>query len=534
VSTATHRAQSDRFGRAWRGFRRWRRSRPFWGGLFTVLAGAEILSTTKVSLAGLTLQMGPTGFLSWLIPTILVTCGLLMWFTPAQRIFYAVVAAVTAVYSLIGVNLGGFFIGMLLGMVGSALGFAWIPTKRGGVAVAPAADESDQPAGDDEAEDEPALVDELLPARQQEDEATGPLTDTLPQPRNPLREPAPAEPGSGSVSDTQVLPAVEPDGAPSRSMARDPKTYVVTLLLLSLAAAGVATVDGASPVQAAPACPTPSSSPARPSTPAPTSANPSSSASAEPEESDGNLLTDIIDGIGDLLTGDDEESEPPATEPGGDAAAAQPSPTASAVRVDPSATPSATPSRTPTSQPTATATASPTGTGGPDPGCVTPKPTKPAQVEPGKPLPKLAADPSMPKVSATPAKLTGTKVVMSNLRFAGVEPLHTEKGEMRALKFTMSKAVTDDFALLVAGPSGGSLLSETDTLTIDGDVTFYATRFVGRFLGIKVTLTPDLPFPDGIPVTLPVDVTFTEPQIDLAFISCDTLTGQPNLKQTLR
>src|SRR5690349_16005793 len=115
--------------RAWRGFRRWRRSRPFWGGLFTVLAGAEVFGTTQATLAGLTLKMGPTGFLAWLIPTILVVCGLLMWLTPQQRIFYAVIAAVTAVYSLIGVNLGGFLIGMLLGITGAALGFAWVPGR---------------------------------------------------------------------------------------------------------------------------------------------------------------------------------------------------------------------------------------------------------------------------------------------------------------------------------------------------------------------------------------------------------------------
>ncbi|MEU7927440.1 DUF6114 domain-containing protein [Micromonospora sp. NPDC049107] len=527
MSTATHRAQPGRVGQAWRGFRRWRRSRPFWGGLFTILAGVEILGTTKVSLAGLTLQMGPTGFLSWLIPTILVTCGLLMWLSPAQRIFYAIVGAVTAVYSLIGVNLGGFFIGMLLGMVGSALGFAWVPVKKS-AAVPPAAEEPDDERAEDGATaDEAPLVDELLPEREREDEVTGPLTDILPQPRAVLREPAPAE--RASAGDTTEMPpfAAEPEASQTRStVARDPKTYVVTLLLMSLASAGLTTVDWASPVRAAaPSCPTPTSS-VRPSTPAtsPASPSPSASPTATSDKSDGNLLTDIVDGIGDLFTGgDDDEAEPT----GGSA-----EPTGSAARAGASATPSATPTVSVSATPSPTRTATPTRA--PDDSCASPKPTKPAPVEPGKPLPKLAADPDMPKVSATPAKLTGSKVEMTNLRFRGVEPLRTANGEMRALKFTMSKAVTSDFALLVAGPSGGSLLSETDQLTIDGDVTFYATRFVGRFLGIKVTLTPDLPFPDGIPVTSPLPLTFTDPQIDLAFISCDTLTGRPTLKQTLQ
>ncbi|MEH0938129.1 DUF6114 domain-containing protein [Micromonospora sp. CPCC 205543] len=127
ATVAPRRAQAVRFRDGWSGFRRWRRTRPFWGGLLTATAGLEIFGTTQMSLQGLTFQLGPTGFLSWLIPTILVTCGLLMWFKPQQRVFYAVVAAVTALFSLVGVNLGGFFFGVLLGTVGGALGFAWVP-----------------------------------------------------------------------------------------------------------------------------------------------------------------------------------------------------------------------------------------------------------------------------------------------------------------------------------------------------------------------------------------------------------------------
>ncbi|RZU75239.1 hypothetical protein EV384_3771 [Micromonospora kangleipakensis] len=134
----------------WRGFRHWRRTRPFWGGLFTALAGLEIFGTTQMSLAGLAFQMGPTGFLSWLVPTILVTCGLLMWFRLQHRILYAVVAAVTTLFSLIGVNLGGFFVGLLLGLLGSALGFAWAPDTH------PTATRGSESAGDGTARDEAA------------------------------------------------------------------------------------------------------------------------------------------------------------------------------------------------------------------------------------------------------------------------------------------------------------------------------------------------------------------------------------------
>ncbi|MEV0723315.1 DUF6114 domain-containing protein [Micromonospora purpureochromogenes] len=178
-----------------RGFRRWRRTRPFWGGLFTALAGLQIFGTTQMSLGGLALQMGPTGFLSWLIPTILVTCGLLIWFKPPHRVLYAVVAAVTALFSLIGVNLGGFFVGLLLGLVGSALGFAWTPDTP------PSAPPASEPAGEAGTRDEPA-DDASRP-----DEAAGGRTA---RPGTPEDGPGPDQPRAGAGADLSA-----PDGAPS-------------------------------------------------------------------------------------------------------------------------------------------------------------------------------------------------------------------------------------------------------------------------------------------------------------------------------
>ncbi|WP_117673130.1 DUF6114 domain-containing protein [Micromonospora sp. MW-13] len=534
VTTANpQHAQPGRLSQAWRGFRRWRRSRPFWGGLFTALAGVEIFSTTQMSLSGLTFQMGPTGFLSWLIPVILVACGMLMWFTPQQRMFYAIVGAVTAVFSLIGVNLGGFFIGLLLGMVGSALGFAWVPSRRPATEPAPAPAEPEPVAQPDDAgerDDEPALVDELMPRSEPGEDVTGPLTDTLPRPRNPLREPLPADQDHDS---TQVLPTVGPDGRPQGGPYRDPKLLAVTLVLLSVSAAGVLALRDQSPVRAAPAVPclTPSHSSTSPAAPRPSASRPAGeSPSSSPTPSPGpgktpggNPITDIIDGIGDLLTGGDDG---PATG-GTDGATA-------GARAPAGASPTATvtPTRGPTSsaRPTPDASAG-TGKPGPDgPGCATPGP---GEVEAGKPLPRIAAEPGQPRVAAEPSKLTGSKVTMTGLRFEGIVELDTGAGKLRTLKFSMAKSVTDDFLLQADGPGGKTMRYVTDRLTVQGDVVFYATRFVGRLLGIKITLTPDLPFPDGIPVTSPIPITFTDPVIDLAYVDSDVLTGEPELKLSL-
>jgi hypothetical protein len=48
---------------------------------------------------------------------------------PAHHVFYGVIALAVAVYSLVGVNLGGFFIGMLLASVGGVLTVAWMPRR---------------------------------------------------------------------------------------------------------------------------------------------------------------------------------------------------------------------------------------------------------------------------------------------------------------------------------------------------------------------------------------------------------------------
>ncbi|MFE9955032.1 DUF6114 domain-containing protein [Micromonospora sp. NPDC005299] len=519
----TQQAGPGRVGQAWRGFRRWRRTRPFWGGLFTALAGLEIFGTTQMSLNGLTFQMGPTGFLSWLIPAILLTCGLLLWFSPQQRMFYAIVAAVTALYSMIGVNLGGFFLGVLLGMIGSALGFAWVPRRQ------PAAEPAGpvEPAEEDDAtgEPEPALVDELLP-RQREDETTGVLTDTLPEPRNPLREAAPADP-PGATDSTQVLPAVGPD-TPRGGGHRDPRAYAILFVVATVSAAGLFALRGQEPAVAAPAaCPTVTAPAPSASASASASASPSTAPAEEQKDSDGNLLTDIVHGITDLFTGgDDPEPSPsPSTSSAAPAAAAEPAATST------SATPTG--SATATPKPSGSATTKPSAPAKPDADCDSPAPTKPKPVEAGKSLPKLAAEPNQPIVADPPSKLTGSKVTMTGLRFEGIVELPTRDGTLKCLKFTMDKAVTDDFTLLASGPAGKNQRYVTDRLTVEGDVAFYATRFVGHLLGIKITLTPDLPFPDGIPVTSPIPITFTDPVMELAYENSKSLTARPVLKLDL-
>ena len=117
------------FTRARLGFRRWRRTRPFWGGLLVTLAGGEILLSVKAPLSVIQ-HVGAMGLAAYLVPMMLILCGLLLLFSPEQRPFYSVLAVVLSLAAWLTSNLGGFILGMVLGLVGGALAFAWSPTKR--------------------------------------------------------------------------------------------------------------------------------------------------------------------------------------------------------------------------------------------------------------------------------------------------------------------------------------------------------------------------------------------------------------------
>ncbi|GAB3671351.1 hypothetical protein GCM10027589_40310 [Actinocorallia lasiicapitis] len=105
------------------GFRRWRRSRPFWGGLLAILGGAELLAIPLAPLGIVVLQ----GMSPWLAGIVLILAGVLVWVQPQQRFFFGLIAMLAALASLITSNLGGFGLGMTLGLLGGGLIFAWTP-----------------------------------------------------------------------------------------------------------------------------------------------------------------------------------------------------------------------------------------------------------------------------------------------------------------------------------------------------------------------------------------------------------------------
>jgi len=115
-------------------FRSWRRTRPFWGGLLIIAGASELLLSEQAPLPVVT-YIGIHNPGAYLTPAFMLMCGLLLWLTPIARSYHSVLAILLALWSWITSNLGGFFIGMLIGAIGGALAFAWT------------ADTEDEPSG---------------------------------------------------------------------------------------------------------------------------------------------------------------------------------------------------------------------------------------------------------------------------------------------------------------------------------------------------------------------------------------------------
>ena len=118
---------------AWReSWQRWRRTRPFWGGLLLGLGGIELIAIPLTGVLGhgairLVIYIGIGGVFGVLIGALMVTCGVLICVNPPHRTFYGIAGILLGILSFPASNLGGFFIGMLLAIAGGGVAFAWTP-----------------------------------------------------------------------------------------------------------------------------------------------------------------------------------------------------------------------------------------------------------------------------------------------------------------------------------------------------------------------------------------------------------------------
>jgi len=257
-------------GSRWAAFRGWRRTRPFWGGFLLLLAGIELL---LIPLSGifihgavrLVVYIGIGGVFGVLLGALLIACGLLLWLNPAHRTFYAIAGVLLAVLSFIASNLGGFFIGMLLGIIGGSMGFGWTPSadqparrpldppRHGGrmmaAAVLPLLLASTTLAGQTTAHD-------TTPPQQQNCilwVLCLPLPAPSPGPAPAASQPAPADAGTGATPGSSPGSSSQPgtlagpaSGSQPRSRTAAGPSGVEASTATSVIVAGSATLDGLS------------------------------------------------------------------------------------------------------------------------------------------------------------------------------------------------------------------------------------------------------------------------------------------------
>ncbi|RZU54626.1 hypothetical protein EV385_6577 [Krasilnikovia cinnamomea] len=523
-------------------FRAWRRRRPFWGGLLLMLAGLELFLSANQTIGEMEVHVGPTGFLSYLLPALLLLCGLLVWFTPAQRLFYGIIGLLTALYSLVGLNLGGFFIGLILGILGGALTLAWAPRRptraitddptAGGPGHPADAPEQDTAITSRASTDDAATA--ILPAfTESEGEQQAP-----PSPRGSHRKMfvialVPTAMTAAVMVAGSHLPASAeecPDGLPSRSTsAAASSTPARAAASRSAAAKAVPKTTAASTAAKAANAAGKTGATAKEST------TPSSSApaSADDEESDHPVVDGIkdaagavVNGVGDLLgLGEEEKAADPAPSTSESSAPApEPAPADTPTKDPaPAETPSAPADSKPAADPPAgepstakTPTADPTPTN-------TPKPSTSDVPCLGPRVFKQASPDDLPGVSLKGGTLEGDSLTMYNSSYDGVTTVTTADGPVKVLKFSMTKSVTKPFELTVPEAGGHTTQISSSALTTEGNVRFYTPKFTGKLFGvIPVTFTPDSP----PPLTLPV-LWFTDVKIQLSYVRCDTLTADP-------
>ncbi|WP_288115204.1 DUF6114 domain-containing protein [Microbacterium sp. SCN 71-21] len=108
-------------------FAAWSRRRPLVGAILIAVGGVEMFFSGQLDLGNIQVQLGFSGLQATIIPVALVLLGVLIVAMPMHRIFYGVIALAISIYSLVGVNLGGFIIGMVVSTVGGVIAVSWVP-----------------------------------------------------------------------------------------------------------------------------------------------------------------------------------------------------------------------------------------------------------------------------------------------------------------------------------------------------------------------------------------------------------------------
>jgi hypothetical protein len=116
------------------------------------------------------------------------------------------------------------------------------------------------------------------------------------------------------------------------------------------------------------------------------------------------------------------------------------------------------------------------------------------------------------RIYSDPGTLRASSLTMTGLSYDGVASLPSAGGTVKALKFSMSKAVLKDVDQ-TATHGGATSRIKTGALTLTGDVVMYTTKMSSKLLGIPLTFTPEQPPPLTLPFMVMTDVVSEQPSV---------------------
>lgn len=457
----------------WGHFRNWRRSRPFWGGLLLVAAGIELLvapaAQSLILPIDLIIYAGIAGVSGTLIALLMITLGVLSWLQPAQHVFFGLVGLFLSLASFVTSNFGGFVIGMLLGIVGASLVFAWTPGVRGRPGRRRGTGDAPTSRGGGEREEdsgEEGFTEEEDP----DDNVTG-ETETR-------TETQAGRAGSDAGSDETVSP---------------PRNGTRPLAALALPLAAIMTLASA---------------------PAPTLGwpwdwfRPPSDEEEQPTEEPSPSPTPT----------DGPEERP--TDPGGDEEAED-----GAEETEPEEEPEEEDEEEGDADQCELRTGESALAGSEEEFLDAVRACEAAQEEGSLPDVLVAREYDCFPGSVRTSGLSADRLTMSGARYDGIVECPTQDGARRYIRLSMSRADFHD-AELWFEDAGTRMSLGLPTMVMDGDVQMHVTRMHVRILGIPLTFTPDFPPPLLLPYMIVTDVDVDDPTASTGTMNIPNLNGR--------
>lgn len=105
-------------------FRDFRRTRPFWGGLWLALGGYVVIHFAHTPL-GIAIAGGWGGSSGYILGGGMIMFAAVAWFAPHYAGLCGVVGVLLALAAFVAANLGGFLIGSVLGIFGGSMIWGW-------------------------------------------------------------------------------------------------------------------------------------------------------------------------------------------------------------------------------------------------------------------------------------------------------------------------------------------------------------------------------------------------------------------------